>query len=46
MDEADESVMNIKISKEAVSYTFYDYERPEVKELCSLMNAERKKIVK
>lgn len=46
LDQADESVMNINFSKEAVSYTFYDYERPEVKELCSLMNAERKKIVK
>ena len=46
LDQADESVMNINFSKEAVSYTFYDCERPEVKELCSLMNAERKKIVK
>lgn len=46
LDEADESVMNINFSKEAVSYTFYDCERPEVKELCSLMNAEREKIVK
>ena len=46
LDKADESVMNINFSKEEISYTFYDYERPEVKELCSLMNAERKKLVK
>ena len=46
LDEADESVMNINSSKEAISYTFYDCERPEVKELCSLLNAERKKLVK
>jgi len=46
LDKADESVMNINSSKEAVSYTFYDCDRPEVKELCSLLNAERKKIVK
>ena len=46
LDEADESVMNINSSKEATSCTFYDFERPEVKELCSLLNAERKKIVK
>lgn len=46
LDEADESVMNINSSKEAISYTFYDCERPEVKELCSLLNAERRKLVK
>lgn len=46
LDEADKSVMNINSSKEAVSCNFYDYERPEVKELCSLLNAERKKLVK
>lgn len=46
LDKADESVMNINFSKEDISYTFYDYERPEVKELCSLLNAERKKLVK
>lgn len=46
LDEADESVMNINSSKEATSCTFYDFERPEVKELCSLLNAERKKLVK
>lgn len=46
LDEADESVMNINFSKEAISYTFYDCERPEVKELCSLLNAERRKLVK
>ena len=46
LDEAEESVTNINFSKEANSYTFYDCERPEVKELCSLLNAERKKLVK
>jgi len=46
LDEADESVMNFNSSKEDFSYTFYDCERAEVKELCSLLNAERKKLVK
>ena len=46
LDEADKSVMNINFSKEAINYTFYDSGRPEVKELCSLLNVERKKLVK
>ena len=46
LDEADESVMNINSSKEVTSYTFYDCERPEVKELCSLLNDERKQLRK
>lgn len=46
LNEADKSVMNINSSKEAISYTFYDCERPEVKELCSLINDQRKKLVK
>lgn len=46
LDKTDESVMNINSSKKAVNYAFYDCERPEVKELCSLLNAERKKLVK
>ncbi len=46
LDKADKSVFNIKYSKEATSYTLYDDERPEVKELCSLLDAERRKLVK
>ncbi|MGA3380757.1 hypothetical protein ACA723_17475, partial [Lactiplantibacillus pentosus] len=46
LDKADESVMNINASKEAINHAFYDCERPEVKALCSLLNDERKKLVK
>ena len=46
LDEADKSVVNINSSIKVTSYTLYDCERPEVTELCNLLNAERKKLVK
>ncbi|MCP9334492.1 hypothetical protein [Lentilactobacillus hilgardii] len=46
LNDADESVMRINSAKEAVKCVFYAYERPEVKGLCSLINDERKKLVK
>lgn len=46
LKNADDSVTNIKLFGETSDYTFYDSERPEVKELCSLIDAERRKIIK
>lgn len=46
LKSTDDSVKNIKLLGKTPSYTFYDSERPEVKELCSLINAERRKIIK
>lgn len=47
LDKANESVMNINSFKVAPTYnTLYNCEESEVKELCSLLNDERKKLVK
>lgn len=47
LDKADKSVMNINSFKEVPKYTTsYDCEGPEVKKLCSLLNDERKKLIK